>query len=135
MPKLYRCTSCLNIFGIELGEVPYTIDGRIICTGCWELSLEMAKKLENAYGTKDAGCTPMFKKTKFKEPDHYHQQEMDTIEFLQKGFAPQVFIGFAVGSAVKYLHRYEEKNGYEDLDKAIDYIDRLKAFLKEKDLL
>lgn len=71
----------------------------------------------------------------FNEPDHYHQNEIDTIEFLQRGFPPEVFIGFAVGSAVKYLHRYEEKNGYEDLDKAVDYILRLKQFLKERDLL
>jgi hypothetical protein len=66
----------------------------------------------------------------FKEPSHYHQYEIDTIDFLQKGFPPSVFKGFAIGSAIKYLHRYENKNGMEDLEKALDYVKRLIEFHK-----
>ena len=68
----------------------------------------------------------------FNEPKHYHQHEIDTIEFLQKGFSPSVFKGFAIGSTIKYLHRYENKNGMEDLEKALDYVKRLIEFHKEE---
>lgn len=61
----------------------------------------------------------------FNEPAHYHKHEIDTIAFLQKGFPPNVFSGFATGSAVKYLQRYEEKGGREDLVKALDFCKRL----------
>jgi hypothetical protein len=63
--------------------------------------------------------------SEFNEPEHYHKHKIDTIQFLQEGFRPEVFKGFAIGSAVKYLHRYEYKNGMEDLMKARDYISRL----------
>lgn len=65
------------------------------------------------------------KESKFNEPEHYHKHSIDTIGFLQQGFPPEVFKGFAIGSAIKYLHRFEYKNGLEDLIKARDYIDRL----------
>jgi hypothetical protein len=69
----------------------------------------------------------------YNEPPHYHKYEIDTIEFLQKGFPPEVFKGFAIGSIVKYLHRHTEKNGLEDLLKAEDYAKRLFQFAKEID--
>lgn len=31
-------------------------------------------------------------------------------------------LGFSIGNAIKYLWRYEDKNGIEDLQKAIWYI-------------
>jgi hypothetical protein len=60
----------------------------------------------------------------FNEPAHYHQHEIDTIEFLQRGFPPQVFMGFAIGHVVKYAQRAEYKNGREDFVKMVDYSKR-----------
>ena len=37
-------------------------------------------------------------------------------------------IGFYKGNAIKYLIREADKNGEEDLDKAMTYIGRLKRF-------
>jgi hypothetical protein len=62
--------------------------------------------------------------TDFNEPEHYHQHEIDTIEFLQRGFPPQVFMGFAIGHVVKYAQRAEYKNGREDFVKMVDYSKR-----------
>jgi hypothetical protein len=70
--------------------------------------------------------------TSFYEPEHYHKHNIDTIQFLQEGFPPEVFIGFAIGSATKYLQRYPYKNGMEDLIKAKDYIERLIDFHQRK---
>ncbi|WP_281829491.1 DUF3310 domain-containing protein [Lactobacillus amylolyticus] len=36
--------------------------------------------------------------------------------------------GFYVGCIIKYIVRFKDKNGLEDLDKAIDYAKRLRRF-------
>lgn len=41
-------------------------------------------------------------------------------------------IGFYKGNAIKYLIREDDKNGEEDLDKALTYIGRLKQFKYSK---
>lgn len=60
----------------------------------------------------------------FNEPAHYHQHEIDTITFLQKGFPPEVFMGFAIGHIIKYAQRANYKNGREDFIKMVDYSKR-----------
>jgi hypothetical protein len=97
-----------------------TFECRTYCKKCWE------KGKPNGMPT-----IPLIKE--FNEPPHYHKHEIDTIDFLQKGFPPEVFKGFAIGSIVKYLHRHTEKNGLEDLLKAEDYAKRLFQFAKEID--
>jgi hypothetical protein len=84
-------------------------------------------------GDKDAYLCRSCFDGQFNEPVHYHKYEIDTIEFLQKGFPPEVFRGFAIGSIIKYLHRAQEKNGLEDYLKAEDYTKRLYKFEKEID--
>lgn len=36
--------------------------------------------------------------------------------------------GFYIGCIIKYIVRFKNKNGLEDLDKAIDYAKRLRKF-------
>ena len=43
-------------------------------------------------------------------------------------------IGFYKANAIKYLTREADKNGEEDLDKALTYIGRLKRFKYPKDV-
>jgi hypothetical protein len=63
-------------------------------------------------------------KVEFNEPEHYHQHDIDTIKFLQRGFPPEVFMGFAIGHIVKYAQRANYKNGREDYVKMVDYAKR-----------
>lgn len=123
------CSTCLIEVVIGLHAQPFMINDKVVCTDCWYMSQTMLRKLE------EAGGVGAPKKPEYNEPDHYHEHSVDTIAFLQEGFPPSVFVGFALGSAIKYLQRFEYKNGYEDIDKAMDYILRLKEFLKAKDLL
>ena len=37
------------------------------------------------------------------------------------------FIAYCQGCVIKYIYRYHEKNGTEDLDKAVRYIEFMKA--------
>ncbi|CUU75247.1 DUF3310 domain-containing protein [Campylobacter hyointestinalis] len=52
--------------------------------------------------------------------NHYQKMVIQPIDFII-----QNELSFPVGSAVKYLCRYKEKGGVEDLKKARHYIDFL----------
>jgi hypothetical protein len=51
---------------------------------------------------------------------HYKNFKIQPIEFIMKND-----LNFCQGNAIKYICRYKEKNGIEDLKKAIHYINLL----------
>lgn len=55
-------------------------------------------------------------------PSHYHKNEIDVHGYLQKHFPKEgtytVAEGFHIGNVIKYVSRYKDKNGIEDLKKA-----------------
>lgn len=63
-------------------------------------------------------------------PSHYRQHAHECIEFT-------MHMNFNLGNAFKYIWRHKEKNGREDLEKAIWYLERQRAdapkFKKLKD--
>ena len=58
-----------------------------------------------------------------KEPKHYTQYKIEPIDFIIENQ-----LDFCTGNIIKYVLRYNLKNGVEDLKKAKQYID----FLIEK---
>ena len=52
-------------------------------------------------------------------PTYYHKGSYDVIEFCNK-----YEIGFVTGNIIKYIVRYKNKNGIEDLKKAKEYLGR-----------
>lgn len=52
-------------------------------------------------------------------PTYYHKGSYDVIEFCNK-----YEIGFVTGNIIKYLVRYKNKNGIDDLKKAKEYLNR-----------
>ena len=64
-------------------------------------------------------------------PSHYKQFSREVIDTMQGMSTPEEFKGHLKLTAVKYLSRYQGKNGVEDLDKAIWYINKLKEVLEE----
>ena len=54
------------------------------------------------------------------KPDHYGDSEIDVISFCQANN-----LDFMQGNVIKYVFRYKNKNGLEDLEKAREYIDRM----------
>ena len=54
------------------------------------------------------------------KPDHYGDSEIDVISFCQANN-----LDFMQGNVIKYVFRYKNKNGLEDLEKAKEYIDRM----------
>ena len=57
-----------------------------------------------------------------KTKPSYYGTGFDVIDFCQKNN-----LDFMQGNVIKYVTRYKEKNGIEDLQKAKEYIDRLIA--------
>jgi hypothetical protein len=57
-------------------------------------------------------------------PSHYKQGGIECIEAMKVALGGG-FLGYLRGNAIKYLWRYDRKNGIEDLKKARWYLDRL----------
>lgn len=59
-------------------------------------------------------------------PKHYNQGGIECIDAIKAATVGKTGIqAFCVGNAIKYLWRYEEKNGLQDVEKAKWYIERL----------
>lgn len=66
-------------------------------------------------------------------PSHYCQGGIECIDALKAATVGKAGIeAVCVANVIKYLWRYEEKNGIEDVNKAQWYINRLIQELKEK---
>lgn len=57
---------------------------------------------------------------------HYALLTPEPIDLLESWMTIEQFRGFLKGNVIKYIARYEYKNGKEDLVKAEDYLVRLK---------
>lgn len=102
MPKHYLCHDCGHEFILNNERLPYINErNESICDSC---------------------CRD--RSQKFNKPTHYHMHDMDTITFLQKGFPPEVCMGFLLGNVIKYSQRANYKNGLDDFEKMVDYAKR-----------
>jgi hypothetical protein len=57
-------------------------------------------------------------------PDHY-KGEIECIQAIKASMSHQQYLGYLKGNAMKYLWRYDRKNGVEDLQKAKVYLEWL----------
>ena len=57
-------------------------------------------------------------------PQHYTQGKYETIEVIES-ITGEHYRGYLVGNIIKYLTRYNLKNGLEDLEKAKWYLEEL----------
>ena len=88
----------------------------------WYKEIDQAS-CENA---EDSCCNKEPNVDMVNHPSHYNQGGIECIDCIKSAIVGKVGIeAFCVGNAIKYLFRYEEKNGIEDVKKARWYIDRL----------
>jgi len=57
-------------------------------------------------------------------PDHY-KNAVETIDAIEASMTPEAFRGYLKGNVLKYVTRYEKKNGVECLKKANWYLSKL----------
>lgn len=55
-------------------------------------------------------------------PHHYTKGGVECIEAIKASMTDEAFAGFCKGNVMKYLFRYEDKGGLEDLEKASIYL-------------
>lgn len=58
-------------------------------------------------------------------PLHYQKYPLQMIENMQNSMTPDEFKGYLKGNIMKYISRYQDKNGAEDLKKADWYLNKL----------
>ena len=58
-------------------------------------------------------------------PNHYKGNGIECIEYIKERLNSDAFLGYLNGNVIKYTHRWQDKNGIEDLRKARWYLDRL----------
>ena len=96
----------------------------------WYKELDLAS-CENA---QDSCCNKELNADMVNHPSHYTQGGIECIDALKAATVSKTGIeAVCTANAIKYLWRYEEKNGIEDVKKARWYIDRLIKELEEKE--
>lgn len=102
----YDCMKCLCKAGNFANE----------CEKRFEDSKQWEEKILKDQQEKDY---QLHKDNKIK-PSYYHKGKVDTITFCQENK-----LGFCEGNIVKYIVRYADKNGMEDLLKVREYLNRI----------
>jgi len=62
-----------------------------------------------------------------ENPPHYNAGSIECIEAIKASMSTESYTGYLKGNVQKYVWRYEDKNGVEDLRKAQWYLNKLIA--------
>lgn len=58
-------------------------------------------------------------------PSHYTDKHIEVIDYIKDTLSDEQYKGYCRGNVIKYISRYDKKNGLEDLLKARVYLDWL----------
>ena len=105
-------------------KIPYDLT-RVI-----DLSYELDKKYANDSKIENAKTTNIqftidtteTQSDPVNSPTHYQTGLIETIDSIKNILGHEKFQAYCIGNVIKYLSRYREKNGLEDLKKAETYI-------------
>lgn len=61
---------------------------------------------------------------------HYKDKVIQPWDAMRYWMSPEAFEGFLQGNVIKYIARYKDKDGLQDLKKARHYLDKLIEFLE-----
>jgi hypothetical protein len=56
-------------------------------------------------------------------PAHYTKGGIETIDFIRAKLGAEGFRAYCLGNVLKYVTRWQDKNGEEDLKKALVYLE------------
>lgn len=69
---------------------------------------------------------------KVNHPSHYNQGGIECIDAMVSAFGKEAVGNFCICNAFKYVWRAKQKNGVEDLDKAIWYLNKVKELTADE---
>jgi len=55
-------------------------------------------------------------------PSHYTRGAVECIDAIKSALGDEGFVDYCIGNSIKYLFRWRNKNGLEDLKKAQWYV-------------
>ena len=138
--RTFNCTDCPLSKKYDKETDEYTDTYACIFD---EMSDDMLNKCYNWYkeldqasceNAQDSCCNKEPNVDMVNHPSHYTQGGIECIDALKAATVSKTGIeAVCTANAIKYLWRYEEKNGIEDVKKARWYIDRLIKELEEKE--
>ena len=64
-------------------------------------------------------------------PSHYNQSGIECIDAIRAALGPEAFRNYCTGNALKYVWRHPYKNGKQDVEKAIVYLQWLQEAYDE----
>lgn len=124
------CRTCLHQKGGLCRQNPYCVE-----TGCadaadypgWEAKPDDCDDIKATAVYLDESATiPDTPSPSVHSPSHYTQGSVECIDAIESAIVNLSGIeAFCTANAIKYLWRWKDKNGLEDLEKAKWYIDRL----------
>ncbi len=130
--KIFTCTDCPLSKKYDEETDEYTDTYACVFD---EMSDNMLNKVYNWYkeldpaaceNAEDICCNKESNVDMVNHPSHYTQGGIECIDALKAATVSKTGIeAVCTANAIKYLWRYEEKNGIEDVKKARWYIDRL----------
>ena len=62
---------------------------------------------------------------------HYKDLELQPWDVMKSWFTNDEYRGFLRGNALKYIARYRNKGGVQDLEKSVHYLEALIAYEQE----
>ena len=130
--RTFNCTECPLSKKYDKETDEYTNNYACVFH---EMSDDMLNKCYNWYkeldqasceNAEDSCCNKEQNVDMVNHPSHYTQGGIECIDALKAATVSKTGIeAVCTANAIKYLWRYEEKNGIEDVKKARWYIDRL----------
>jgi len=63
--------------------------------------------------------------------DHYKSKTIQPWDAMESWMTPEEFIGFLWGNVIKYIARWRDKGGLEDLEKAQHYLGKLVEVMRQ----
>ena len=124
--------SCLKSI-IESRYITYDNEAKVVCydmcndQSCIAYGAECLGKdkchfyVENAFEMSKEPEPPA-ENNAVKHPSHYTQGGIECIKAIEASMTPEEFQGYCKGNVMKYIWRWREKNGLEDLKKAQVYL-------------
>lgn len=70
--------------------------------------------------------------TPVNHPEHYNQGGIECIDAMLSAFGNEAVAHFCIVNAFKYVWRASDKNGIEDIDKAIWYLNKYKELTADE---
>lgn len=97
------------------------------CNQLWKMGLEDSVSSFNIVGqAKEVSSFDIVDK-----PQHYCNSNIEPIDYMEDKLSPSGFEGYCIGNVIKYVSRYQHKNGVQDLQKAKWYLNKIIEYLEK----